>query len=176
MRSRFGITHNLDFYSEDDLRTILARSSDKLKINVGNGDALQTIASRSRGTPRIANRLLRRVRDFAQVRRDGRIDSSVVDEALKLEGVDTLGLDELDRKYMGVIGRIYRGGPVGLEAIAATLGEDAGTLEDMVEPYLLQLGLVARTRKGRQLTHRGAAHVGVTIAEQAGELFDDNGG
>ncbi len=176
MRSRFGITHNLDFYSEADLLVILERSSDKLGVNVGKGDALQTIASRSRGTPRIANRLLRRVRDFAQVRRDGKIDSSVVDEALKLEGVDTLGLDELDRKYMGVIGRIYRGGPVGLEAIAATLGEDAGTLEDMIEPYLLQLGLVTRTRKGRQLTHRGAAHVGVAIAEQAGELFDDNGG
>ncbi len=183
MRSRFGITHNLDFYSEGDLLKILHRSADLLKVRAD--DALEAIASRSRGTPRIANRLLRRVRDFAQVRTDGRIDPAAVDDALKLEGVDELGLDELDRKYLKVIGGVYEGGPVGLDAIAATLGEDSGTLEDMVEPYLLQSGLVARTRRGRQLTRRGADHVGVTCSGAPGApgnsgggddgLFDDSG-
>jgi holliday junction DNA helicase RuvB len=169
MRSRFGITHNLDFYSESDLLKILHRSAGLLGVGQSPGEAestdkaLRAIAARSRGTPRIANRLLRRVRDFAQVRASGRVATSVVDEALRLEGVDELGLDEIDRKYLRIIGEVYRGGPVGLEAVAATLGEDAGTLEDMVEPYLLQIGFLARTRRGRQLTHRGAAHVGLNI-------------
>lgn len=163
MRSRFGVTHNLEFYSEAHLLSILNRSASLMKIKaMQSQEALQSIATRSRGTPRIANRLLRRVRDYAQVKTNGLIDPAVVDQALGLEGVDSQGLDELDRKYLKVIGDIYQGGPVGLEAIAATLGEDSGTLEDMVEPYLLQGGLVARTRKGRQLTHRGADHVGIT--------------
>jgi len=174
MRSRFGVTHNLDFYSEADLIRILKRSASLINIEVADA-WMKAVAARSRGTPRIANRLLRRVRDFAQVRAKGRIDAKVVDQALKLEGVDECGLDELDRKYLQVIGGVYRGGPVGLEAVAATLGEDAGTLEDMVEPYLLQVGFVARTRKGRRLTIAGAAHVGITIsAEAEGDdgLFD----
>ncbi|MEM6855536.1 MAG: Holliday junction DNA helicase RuvB C-terminal domain-containing protein, partial [Planctomycetota bacterium] len=106
-------------------------------------------------------RLLRRVRDYAQVKADGQLTAGLVDEALKLEGVDELGLDEIDRKYLTVIGTTYEGGPVGLEAVAATLGEDSGTLESMVEPYLLQIGFLARTRKGRMLTKAGAEHVGV---------------
>ncbi len=178
MRSRFGLLHNLEYYDEADLVKILRRSAGILKIVPGEGewdgvkerglmDSLGAIASRSRGTPRIANRLLRRVRDFAQVRSNGALSASVIKEALTLEGVDQHGLDELDRKYMRVIGEVYRGGPVGLEAIAATLGEDSGTLEDTVEPYLLQIGFLARTRRGRQLTQAGGAHVGLTIAPPA---------
>ena len=160
MRSRFGLNHNLEFYSETDLQSILHRSAGLLEMAVDNADALNTIARRSRGTPRIANRLLRRVRDYAQVKYDNQLTPAVVDEALKLEGVDALGLDELDRKYLRCIAEIYEGGPVGLEAVAATLGDDSGTLEQAVEPYLLQLGFLARTRKGRQLTRTGAEHLG----------------
>jgi len=175
MRSRFGVTHNLEFYSEAHLLDILNRSASLMKVQTQqSAESLMTIAKRSRGTPRIANRLLRRVRDYAQVKTAGHIDLSVVDQALALEGVDQQGLDELDRKYLKVIGEIYKGGPVGLEAIAATLGEDSGTLEDMVEPFLLQGGLVARTRKGRQLTHRGADHVGITwTGSESDGLFNN---
>lgn len=169
MRSRFGVSHNLEFYSHDDLLSILRRSAGLMQVQASDADALLSIARRSRGTPRIANRLLRRVRDFAQVRADGSITQATVDDALKLEGVDELGLDALDHKYMKVIGEVYRGGPVGLEAVAATLGEDSGTLEDVVEPYLLQIGFLARTRKGRQLTQAGGQHVGLTIR------LDDDG-
>ena len=170
MRSRFGITHNLDFYSEQDLLTILRRSAGLLglaenaEVSAAITPLLAAIARRSRGTPRIANRLLRRVRDFAQVRAGGKLTPATVDQALRLEGVDELGLDELDRKYLRVIGEIYRGGPVGLEAVAATLNEDSGTLEDVVEPYLLQMGFLARTRKGRQLTQIAAQHLGLKVA------------
>ena len=167
MRSRFGITHNLEFYNQDDLLTILKRNAALMAMDGQDADGddavLRAISHRSRGTPRIANRLLRRVRDYAQVKAGGRLSRNVVDEALELEGVDELGLDELDRKYLRVIGDVYKGGPVGLEAIAATIGEDAGTLEDVVEPYLLQLGFIARTRKGRQLTHQACDFLGVTI-------------
>lgn len=186
MRSRFGITHNLDYYGEKDLLSILHRSASILNMNAnepgpaktkGSLEALHAIAGRSRGTPRIANRLLRRVRDFAQVRAGGKLSSSVVDDALKLEGVDDLGLDDLDRRYLATIAEIYRGGPVGLEAVAATMGEDAGTLEDMVEPYLLQLGFVARTRRGRQLTHKAASYLGMTLSlPEEGEQAESNGG
>jgi Holliday junction DNA helicase RuvB len=214
MRSRFGITHNLEFYSVEDLVRILRRSAALLGIEgvaiadrrpriadrnhgapvpsitatassahpqttLGNPqsspDPLLSIASRSRGTPRIANRLLRRVRDYSQVKADGTLTAAMVDASLKLEGVDALGLDELDRKYLRVIGEVYEGGPVGLEAVAATLGEDAGTLEDMVEPFLLQIGFLARTRKGRQLTKTGAEHMGLKwkppVEKEAGGLF-----
>ncbi|MGD9692316.1 MAG: Holliday junction branch migration DNA helicase RuvB [Phycisphaerales bacterium] len=161
MRSRFGIAHHLDLYPPEDILVILQRSADLLSITHAPPDALQRIAVRSRGTPRIANRLLRRVRDYAQVRAQGRLDPRVVDEALALEGVDELGLDALDRAYLKALATTYNGGPVGLEALAATLNEDAGSLEDVVEPFLLQAGLVARTRRGRQLTPAGAARSGV---------------
>jgi len=172
MRSRFGITHNLDYYCQADLLKILRRSAALMNID-SDLDCLRTIAARSRGTPRIANRLLRRVRDYAQVKSDGRLSSVIIDEALRLEGVDDLGLDEVDRKYLRVIAEVYDGGPVGLEAIAATLGEDAGTLEEMVEPYLLQITFLARTRKGRQLTRHAAEHMGlkINIEENAESLF-----
>jgi len=179
MRSRFGITHHLDFYDEDQMLTILQRSARLLGIEAADAEALGVIAGRSRGTPRVANRLLRRVRDFAQMRREGRFDAQTVREALELEGVDELGLDELDRAYLRTIGEIYSGGPVGLEAVAATLNEDVGTLEDMVEPYLLQIGFLARTRRGRQLTRRAAEHMGMSIRaseEGTGELFEEEEG
>lgn len=173
LRSRFGIAHHLKHYDSEDLLTILTRSAALLEIGA-EVEALRTIARRSRGTPRIANRLLRRVRDYAQVKGSGRIELSIVDEALALEGVDHMGLDELDRQYLRVIGTTYRGGPVGLEAVAASMGEDAGALEGVVEPYLLQIGHLARTRRGRQLTHNGAAHVGLTLPASANEhsLFE----
>jgi len=197
MRSRFGITHNLEFYSHTDLLQILCRSASLMNIPEHDPDdlpadaqhdqpsstyprndhaSLSTIAARSRGTPRIANRLLRRVRDFSQVKADSCISADTVDESLRLEGVDERGMDEIDRKYMQVIAKVYAGGPVGLEAVAATLGEDAGTLEDMVEPYLLQVGFLARTRKGRQLTQAAADHLGLQLNtvndEQATGLFN----
>jgi len=161
LRSRFGITHHLKYYDHDDLIHILGRSSSLLSMGTPARDALGSIAERSRGTPRIANRLLRRVRDFAAVRADGQVSGAIVDDALNLEGVDGLGLDELDRTYLKTIRTIYNGGPVGLEAIAATLNEDTGTLEDVVEPYLLQIGFLARTRRGRMLTQRACDHLGL---------------
>lgn len=183
MRSRFGLTHNLEFYSQQDLLSILHRSASLLNLTDEDGkeiaktkgslEAMKMIARRSRGTPRIANRLLRRVRDFAQVKGKGRITSKNVNEALILEGVDEQGLDEIDHKYLRTIGEIYEGGPVGLEAVAATLGEDSGTLEDMVEPFLLQIGFLARTRKGRQLTKAGASHMGLKIKDRED---DENNG
>lgn len=160
LRSRFGIVHHLRFYDQDDLLTILRRGARLLNIDAIDETALATIAKRSRGTPRVALRLLKRLRDFAQVRSPGGIiDTAAVDDALALEGVDEYGLDELDRTYLRTMLKVYNGGPVGLEAIAATISEDAGTLEDVVEPYLLQCGLVARTRQGRQITPRGRIYL-----------------
>lgn len=169
MRSRFGITHHLRFYEHHDLVHILNRSASLLSMGACDKDTLGQIASRSRGTPRIANRLLRRVRDFAVVRAEGRVCTKVVDDALSLEGVDPLGLDELDRSYLKTIREVYDGGPVGLEAVAATLNEDAGTLEDVVEPYLLQLGFLARTRRGRMITQRACEHLGLSALSQSQE-------
>lgn len=163
LRSRFGLVHHLRYYGPEDLLLILERSAGLMGIGGADRDGLARIAERSRGTPRIANRLLRRVRDYAQVRAQGRISRGVVDDALTLEGVDALGLDELDRSYLRVIATTYKGGPVGLETVAATMNEDAGTLEDVVEPYLLQIGFLARTRRGRALTQAAADHLGLRI-------------
>ena len=170
LRSRFGLTHHLRYYGEGDLLTILERSAGLLEMSC-EGGALKSVAVRARGTPRIANRLLRRVRDYAQVRGDGRVDGRTVDRALALEGVDGVGLDELDRRYLRTIGKVYGGGPVGVEAVAASMGEDAGTLEDVVEPFLMQIGFVARTRRGRMITAAGAEFVGVEVALKDG-LFE----
>ncbi|MBL0920765.1 MAG: Holliday junction branch migration DNA helicase RuvB [Phycisphaerales bacterium] len=161
LRSRFGIAHHLRHYSLEELIVILRRSASLLGLEAVPESALAAIAARSRGAPRVANRLLRRVRDYAQVRAGGAVSTRVIDEALALEGVDDLGLDELDRAYMRTIGTTYKGGPVGLEAVAATMNDDAGTLEDVVEPFLLQIGFVARTRQGRRLTEAGARRIGV---------------
>ena len=163
LRSRFGIVHHLEYYDEDSLATILERAAARLSMPTIDATVLHSLARRSRGTPRVALRLLRRVRDFAAVRASGRLDVGVVDEALALEGVDEAGLDSLDRAYLETIARVHGGGPVGVEAVAAHLGEDAGTFEDMVEPYLLQRGFLARTRQGRRLTADGAAWLGVKL-------------
>ncbi len=163
LRNRFGIAHHLEVYTCEELGSILNRATALLSIGKLDGPVVDAIAQRSRGTPRVALRLLRRVRDFAHVRAGGRIDPVVVGEALALEGVDDLGLDELDRSYLKTLAETYHGGPAGLEAIAATLGEDSGTLEDVVEPFLLQIGFLARTRQGRRLTPKSATHLGVRL-------------
>jgi Holliday junction DNA helicase RuvB len=149
LRNRFGLSYHLEFYTVDDLRKIIRRSAGILKAQLDEGGATE-IARRARGTPRIANRLLRRVRDYADVKADGVLNSGVASDALKLEGVDDHGLDDLDRNFLSTIIRIYNGGPVGVEAIAATLNEEVDTLVDMVEPYLLQQGFVSRTKSGRK--------------------------
>jgi len=159
LRSRFGVTHHLRFYPADDLHTIVTRSAALLGVEAEEA-ALLHIAQRSRGTPRIANRLLRRARDYAQVRSDGRLIAPCVDEALALEGVDEIGLDELDRTYLRTLATTYAGGPAGVEALAATMHEDAGTLESMVEPFLLLIGFIARTRRGRMLTPQAVERLG----------------
>ncbi len=160
LRERFGIVHHLDYYAPAELDRIVRRSAGVLDVPIEPG-AASAIAARSRGTPRIANRLLRRVRDFAQVRGDGRITPAIADEALAREGVDELGLDRLDRAFLRTIVEQYRGGPVGIAAIAATLTEDAETLEDVVEPFLLKEGFVTRTASGRRATARAYGHLGV---------------
>ncbi|GJM19165.1 MAG: Holliday junction ATP-dependent DNA helicase RuvB [Phycisphaeraceae bacterium] len=163
LRSRFGLVHHLRYYEVDDLFSIVERSAGLMGIGPADDNAVEIIAKRSRGTPRIANRLLRRVRDYAQVKANGQISALVVEDALALEGVDHLGLDELDRTYLRIIATTYKGGPVGLETVAATMNEDSGTLEDVVEPYLLQIGFLARTRRGRALTAAAADHLGIRL-------------
>jgi len=168
LRERFGIVHHLDYYAPAELERIVRRSASVLEVPI-DGVAAATIASRSRGTPRVANRLLRRVRDFAQVRGDGRITPAIADEALQREGVDELGLDRLDRAFLRTIVEQYRGGPAGIAAIAATLTEDAETLEDVVEPFLLKEGFVTRTASGRRATALAYRHLGVAGGAPAQE-------
>ncbi len=168
LRERFGIMHHLDYYDVEELRRIVLRSSDVLAVPIDE-DGARTIAARSRGTPRIANRLLRRVRDYAQVRADGRITQDVANRALQREGVDELGLDRLDRAFLRTIIEQYKGGPAGIAAIAATLTEDAETLEDVVEPYLLKRGFVVRTASGRKATPQAYAHMRASGAQPAQE-------
>ncbi|MFY9780388.1 MAG: Holliday junction branch migration DNA helicase RuvB [Candidatus Baltobacteraceae bacterium] len=170
LRDRFGLMAHLDYYSAEELERIVTRSAGVLGIPV-DAEGARTIARRSRGTPRIANRLLRRVRDFAEVRAGGTITKEVADEALRREGVDDLGLDRLDRAFLRTIAEQYRGGPVGIGAIAATLTEDAETLEDVVEPYLLKCGLVVRTASGRKVTPEAYAHLQLTPAADHPRLF-----
>ncbi|MBC5800996.1 MAG: Holliday junction branch migration DNA helicase RuvB [Candidatus Eremiobacteraeota bacterium] len=158
LRERFGLSYHLDYYSDEELQKIVTRSASVLGIPIEAAGAA-TIAHRSRGTPRIANRLLRRVRDYAEVRAGGTITQAVADEALEREGVDGRGLDRLDRAFLRTIAEQYRGGPVGLAAIAATLTEDAETLEDVVEPYLLKIGFVIRTASGRKVTSAAYEHL-----------------
>jgi len=160
LRDRFGHHYHLDFYSAQELSTILVRSASKLEVESTDG-ALDIVAARSRGTPRVANRLLKRVRDYAQVRADGVLTPKVVRQALDIQQVDALGLDELDRAYLAALIRVYEGGPAGIEAIAATMGQERDTLEDVVEPYLLQIGFIVRTRQGRQVTAAGCQHLGL---------------
>ncbi len=162
MRDRFGLRYHLDFYDIDELKLILSRAAKLLELRVDE-EALALLAHRARGTPRIANRLLRRTRDYAQVRAAGRLTRDVVEKALEIQGIDGLGLDELDRAFLRALILTYKGGPAGIEAIAATLGEERDTLEDVVEPYLLQIGFVTRTRQGRCATSAAAAHMGLSM-------------
>jgi Holliday junction DNA helicase RuvB len=157
LRDRFGIFRSLDFYDITDLEKIIRRSSNLLDLTITSEGAAQ-LAKRSRGTPRIANRLLKRVRDYAQVRADGRITGETVSAALAMEGVDTMGLTSLDRRYLATIIQYYHGGPVGIEAIAATLQEEADTLVDVVEPFLLKTGLLLRTSAGRKASDTAYSH------------------
>jgi len=168
LRERFGIVQHLDYYAVPELEQIVRRSAGVLGVPI-DGDAARTIAARSRGTPRVGNRLLRRVRDFAEVRSDGRITARIADEALQREGVDALGLDRLDRSFLRTLVEQYRGGPAGIAAIAATLTEDAETLEDVVEPYLLKEGFVTRTASGRRATEQAYRHLGLSGARPAQE-------
>jgi Holliday junction DNA helicase RuvB len=157
LRERFGIFHHLDFYSEAELTRIVVRSASILGAHVDAAGAGE-IARRSRGTPRIANRLLRRVRDYAQVAGDGAIVRAIAEKALELEGVDPRGLDRLDLRFLDAIMDHYAGGPVGIEAVAATINDEAESLTEMVEPYLLKIGFLVRTPAGRRLTARAYAH------------------
>jgi Holliday junction DNA helicase RuvB len=165
LRDRFGLFRNLDFYSEEDLVKITRRSAMLLDIGIEEAGAV-TLAQRSRGTPRIVNRLLRRVRDYAQVRGDGRITSEIVGAALELEGVDGKGLTRLDRRYLTTIINYYRGGPAGIEAIAATLQEESDTLVDVVEPYLLKIGMITRTSSGRKAMEDAYRHLGLSVQKK----------
>ena len=158
MRERFGIFHHIDFYTPEQLEKIAHRAAGLLEIEM-TPEGCSELADRARGTARIVNRLLRRVRDYAQVKGDGKITCEIAREALGAMGVDATGLDELDRKYLQAIIHYYSGGPAGLNAIAATLAEDEGTLEEVVEPYLLKLGFVIRTSRGRQVTPRAYEHL-----------------
>ena len=166
MRDRFGIHYHFDFYTVEDLTEIVRRSAKKLDIKAEEA-ALDTLARRARGTPRVANRLLRRTRDYAQVRAAGELSVKVVETALGILQIDALGLDELDRSYLRALITTYRGGPAGVEAIAATLGQERDTLEDVVEPYLLQIGFVIRTRQGRMATRPACEHLGLPCPEPA---------
>lgn len=160
MRARFGVTLRMDFYAPGDLRHIVERSARILETPV-EGEAAHEIACRSRGTPRVANRLLRRVRDFALIKSDGRIDLGVTREALRLLEVDERGLDEMDRRMLDALIQRYDGGPVGLQSLAVVLGEDPGTLEDVYEPFLVQEGFVRRTARGREATRLAYEHLGL---------------
>ena len=158
LRSRFGMLYHLDFYDSSELTEILDRSAELLDLHCEDG-TLELIADRSRGTPRVANRLLKRVRDYAQVKGSGVLSTEIVENALKMEQIDTLGLDELDRAFLRALANVYDGGPAGIEAIAATLGEERDTLEDVVEPYLLQIGFLRRTKRGREITAKACKHL-----------------
>ena len=160
LRDRFGVVHRLEFYTDKELQTIIMRSANVLGVEIEPNGALE-IASRSRGTPRLANRLLKRMRDFAQVKYDGVITEEVVMYALDLLDVDKYGLDHIDRKILKTIAIKFQGGPVGLDTLAASIGEDSGTIEDVYEPYLIKNGFINRTPKGRVVTELTYHHLGL---------------
>ncbi len=162
LRDRFGLYYHIDFYDKKELAEIIVRSAGLLEVKITSEAALE-IAGRSRGTPRVANRLLRRVRDYVTVRADGEIDIELARTALDKEGIDNLGLDSLDRKLLQVIIEFYKGGPVGIEALGATLNEEIDTLVDMVEPYLLKIGFLQRTKRGRMISKEAAEHLGLKL-------------
>jgi len=157
--------YHMDFYSDNELTEIIFRSADLLKMKCEE-NTLEMIGSRSRGTPRIANRLLKRVRDYAQVKNQGVLTPKIVENALNMEQIDHLGLDELDRMFLRSLAKVYNGGPAGIDAIAATLGEERDTLEDVVEPYLLQIGFLRRTKRGREITPAACDHLGLKLKKK----------
>ncbi|MGR6807926.1 Holliday junction branch migration DNA helicase RuvB [Sphaerotilus natans] len=178
LRDRFGIIARLEFYTPEELAKIVTRSAGLLGAPIDAEGAME-LARRSRGTPRIANRLLRRVRDYAEVKGDGRIVKTVADRALTMLDVDPVGFDLMDRKFLEAVVHRFDGGPVGLENVAAAIGEDAGTIEDVIEPYLIQQGYLQRTPRGRVATLAAWRHLGVTPPQRAGlvsggpDLFDE---
>jgi Holliday junction DNA helicase RuvB len=176
LRDRFGIVQRLEFYDIPDLELIVKRSASILGVPIDDGGT-RRIAERSRGTPRITNRLLRRVRDYAQVKADGKIDERIADAALDLLEVDPLGFDTLDRKFLLTIIERFDGGPVGIESIAAAVGEERGTLEDVIEPFLIQKGFVVRTARGRMATRASYLHFGIRAPEKVTstlQLFEED--
>ncbi len=160
LRDRFGVVHHLEFYNPEELKTIILHSARKLDVEIDEEGAFE-LARRSRGTPRLANRLLKRVRDFAQVKYDGKITMEVAVFALDLLEVDKFGLDQNDRNILMTMIEKFQGGPVGLETLAASLGEDSGTIEDVYEPYLVKNGFINRTPKGRMVTDFAYGHFGI---------------
>jgi Holliday junction DNA helicase RuvB len=175
LRDRFGIVQRLEFYNVEDLERIVKRSASILNAPIDESGA-RRIAQRSRGTPRIANRLLRRVRDYAQVKADGSIDEHIADAALNMLEVDPLGFDTLDRKLLTTIIERFDGGPVGIDSIAAAIGEERGTLEDVIEPFLIQQGFLVRTARGRVVTRASYLHFGLKAPERIAaslSLFED---
>ncbi len=172
LRDRFGIVARLQFYEVDDLEKIVTRSAHILGVDVHSSGALE-IAKRSRGTPRIANRLLRRVRDFADIRSDGKVHQKIAHEALLELKVDNLGLEQLDRDYLSIMMNKFSGGPVGLGTLSTAIGEECATLEDMVEPYLIQQGFIMRTPRGRSATDLAYAHLGLSKPANSKDLFTE---
>ena len=164
LRDRFGEIHRLEFYTPEELRLIIMNSARKLDVTIEDSGALE-LARRSRGTPRLANRILKRVRDFAQVRYDGSITEQVANTALDLMEVDKMGLDRSDRRFLMTLVETYHGGPAGVEALAASIGEDAGTIEDLIEPYLLQNGFINRPPRGRTATMLAYEHMGLPVPD-----------
>lgn len=164
-RSRFGVNHKLDFYSQEDIQKILNRSANLLGIK-NESDALETIAAASRFTPRTANKLLKRARDYAQSEGKEILTAKLAREALDLLEIDRLGLEGTDKKILSVIAKNFQGGPVGLKTVAAAIAEDEDTIEDVYEPYLMQIGFLARTARGRVITAEGAKHLGIELAEK----------
>jgi Holliday junction DNA helicase RuvB len=171
LRDRFGIVARLEFYTPEELTRIVTRSAGLLNVPTDAAGAME-IARRSRGTPRIANRLLRRVRDYAQVKGDGRIDAGVADKALKMLDVDPQGFDVMDRKLLEAVIHRFDGGPVGLDNVAAAIGEESGTIEDVIEPYLIQQGYLQRTPRGRIATLAAYRHLGLVPPQRGGDLFE----
>ncbi len=170
LRDRFGVSHRLEHYDPTDLAEIVERSAGILGIEIEPAGTV-AIATRSRGTPRVANRLLKRVRDYADVRGDGVITDAVADDALRMLEVDEAGLDRADRAILSAIAERFAGGPVGLSTLAAAVDEEQDTIEDVYEPYLLQQGLIKRTPRGRVVTERGCAHLGIPAPDNVGSLF-----
>jgi Holliday junction DNA helicase RuvB len=170
LRDRFGVSHRLEHYNPDHLAQIVARSAGILEVEI-DAEGARTIASRSRGTPRVANRLLKRVRDFAQVKGSGSVDAEVAAAGLEMLEVDAGGLDRSDRSLLETVAVKFSGGPVGLSTLAVAIGEEQDTIEDVLEPYLLQQGLLKRTPRGRVLTERAYAHLGLVVPEGAKSLF-----